>query len=206
MCTVMMRFNALITECLCEGVTNGCSSGNGGCEQLCLLGHDKAIVCECSSGYQLASNRRSCTSMHCTSHCTVLWCISWHGGIIGVGSGPWTARICAVGLQCIEPLPNSARTLWSLLEEMNYVAHWSVFVWWDPKMSYTVYCCHWLVMKMLLPDWRHFVCDAHDNDCIVTSAPYIKSYRFHHATQCSVQWSLWALILRVGNPKDRDSR
>jgi len=64
----------LFTRCMRAGITNDCSTGNGGCEQICLLGRDKAVVCKCSAGYKPTDDQRACASTFCDRR--KWWCIN----------------------------------------------------------------------------------------------------------------------------------
>ncbi|XP_032801941.2 low-density lipoprotein receptor-related protein 2 [Petromyzon marinus] len=64
---VLMRSNIPGLKCLkvhfrdtSSGTTNACSSGNGGCQQLCLPRPNAQRACGCSTGFQLAPDQISC--------------------------------------------------------------------------------------------------------------------------------------------------
>ena len=50
-------------------MSNACSSNNGGCAHLCLLGVNRQRQCACTTGYTLQPDGTSCT--HVTSFLVV---------------------------------------------------------------------------------------------------------------------------------------
>jgi hypothetical protein len=56
-----------------------CSVNNGGCAQTCLTVDTYTEQCECTAGYKLLSNKKSCAGnyMSCHSFEAVLACLFW---------------------------------------------------------------------------------------------------------------------------------
>ncbi|XP_041062092.1 complement component C1q receptor-like [Carcharodon carcharias] len=59
----------------------GCSTGNGGCAQVCVDDGAKSHHCQCHAGYQLGSDQHSCQLLdHCQGHPCEYRCLnSWVG-------------------------------------------------------------------------------------------------------------------------------
>ena len=60
----------------CTSDINECSTGNGGCNQVCInvIG---SFQCSCNAGYELDSDQRTCIGMYSVLVCTCMCvCVS----------------------------------------------------------------------------------------------------------------------------------